>query len=129
MSESKNLSEIKLNKPKETTLWRNNCGLAVYKKGDRTWSVRYGLCDGSSDLIGGTRIKITPEMVNREILVFTAVEVKVEKGKKRDDQIHFINFIKQSGGIATFATSSKDVEKCVDEFKKLGNIPNNKGAK
>jgi hypothetical protein len=123
MTENKNTSEILLNMPKEVTTWRNNVGLCKYKD----YAVKYGLCVGSSDRIGLTRIKITPEMVDREVAIFTAIEIKADKGVKREKQKHFIDFIKKAGGIALFATSSKEVHKAVDEFKNLGNIPNNKG--
>ena len=40
-----------------------------------------GMGVGSSDLIGVTRITVTPEMVGKTVAVFTAVEVKVGKDK------------------------------------------------
>lgn len=116
MSETNNLKQIQLDLPKNVKLFRNNVGLAVYEKNGRKWSVKYGLCEGSSDLVGFTKITITPEMVGREISVFTACEVKAEKGAKRTEQIKFIDFIKNNGGISCFAKSIKDLTNAIDNF-------------
>ncbi len=129
MSESKNLAEIQLNAPKEMTLWRNNSGLAVYNKNGKTWSVRYGVGgDGGSDLIGVCKMKITEDMVGETIGVFVGCEVKTENGVKKKHQKHFIEFLKNAGCIALFATSSKDLIKELDSFKNRTYSPhNNKG--
>jgi hypothetical protein len=55
---------------------------------------------GSSDLIGVTRVTITPEMVGRTVAVFTAVEVKVGKDRLSKEQIAFLALVKGWGGIA-----------------------------
>lgn len=112
MTENKNTAEILLNMPKETITWRNNIGLCKYKD----YVVKYGLCEGSSDRIGLTKIKITPEMVGREMAIFTAIEIKADKGNKREKQKHFIDFIKKAGGIALFATNSKQIKEAIDNF-------------
>ena len=86
---------------------RNNSGALP----DRTGRVvRYGLGNvsktytdkvKSSDLIGITKVVITPSMVGKTLGVFTAVEVKKEdwdEGKKFDTreiaQNNFINWVK-----------------------------------
>jgi hypothetical protein len=43
-------------------LWRNNTGVLVDQQGRL---VRFGLCRGSSDLIGLRTVEITPAMVAR----------------------------------------------------------------
>lgn len=70
--------------------------------------LKAGLCKGSSDLIGWTETKITPEMVGRKLAVFTAVEVKNKKGRIRDEQIVFIDRVKESGGFAGVARSESE---------------------
>ena len=56
-------------------------------------------------------------MVGMEVGVMVACEVKVEKGHKRERQKHFIEFMKNMGCIALFATSSNDLKKEIEEFK------------
>ena len=85
-------------------LWRNNVGALRDANGQL---VRYGLCPGSSDLIGFRTIVITPEMVGRRIAVFAAVEVK-DRAKPTDQQAAFINLVQQAGGLAGVARSVPD---------------------
>jgi len=104
-------------------LMRNNNGACIDDTGRL---VRYGLGNiskkhqensASSDLIGFTKVKITPEMVGKEVAVFTAVEVKKEAWtheKKLDKheraQANFMTWIKNNGGFAGFAKSIKCLE-------------------
>lgn len=89
-------------------LWRNNVGKLPDGKGG--W-VSYGIQNpGGSDLIGFKRVTITPDMVGQQIPIFTAIEVKSEKGKATDAQITFINFIVASGGFAGIARSREDLD-------------------
>jgi hypothetical protein len=76
-------------------VWRNNTGALTDKTGRL---VRYGLCKGSSDIIG-----ICPDGK------FLAVEVKTEKGRLTECQERFINAVKSSGGRAGVARSVDDV--------------------
>lgn len=62
--------------------------------------ITFGLCVGSSDLIGWTEVEITPDMVGKKVAVFTAVEVKIGKRKTTDLQNNFINTVLFAGGIA-----------------------------
>ena len=75
--------------------------------------VTYGLCTGSSDLIGWTPVTVTPDMVGKKIAVFTAVEVKLNKNgkyKATDDQKRFISAVLNNGGFAGVADCKKDLE-------------------
>lgn len=84
-------------------LFRNNVGVARYPDGS---TVAYGLCPGSSDLIGMTSVQITPDMVGRRLAVFTAIEVKNQaKAKRQDNQKSFIAMVRERGGCAGFAAS------------------------
>ena len=100
------------------TTWRNNVGNGVCGKIKDLGSgqfhvsagrrVQYGLCPGSSDMIGLTRITITPDMVGTTLAVFTAIEVKTKTGRATPEQELFINFVRQSGGYAGIARSVDD---------------------
>ena len=87
-------------------LFRNNVGsaIAIDRNGQKR-RIRFGLCKGSSDLIGWTTTEITKEMVGQKIAVFTAVEVKGEKTVVKDDQKNFNNAVRKAGGIAGIARS------------------------
>ena len=76
------------------TVWRNNTGALQDKTGRL---VRYGLCKGSSDLIG-----ICPD--GR----FLAVEVKNNTGRATEDQLRFIDAVRSKGGRAGVARSVDD---------------------
>lgn len=97
-------------------LLRNNSG--AFKNEQGQW-VRFGLGHTSpkslksSDLIGITTITITPEMVGKQVGIFTAVEVKAEDWKPTDNerensQRQFIAWVKLRGGISTMCNSVED---------------------
>ena len=67
--------------------------------------VQFGLCVGSSDLIGWTPLQITPDMVGRTAAIFTAIEVKRLKGRATEAQSNFIHQVTNAGGIAGIARS------------------------
>lgn len=109
----------------ECQLMRNNSG--ALKRPDGT-PVRFGLGNiskehndriKSSDLIGFTKITITPDMVGQTVAIFTAVECKDEvwKETKKFDareiaQSNFIEWVKANGGLAGFANN-------IDMLKKI----------
>lgn len=109
------------------TLMRNNSGACVDETGRL---IRYGLGNvskkhqensASSDLIGITKVVITPDMVGKTLGVFTAIEVKKEdwnENKKLDKreqaQSNFITWVKSLGGFAGFCNDAiklKDILK------------------
>lgn len=116
--------EIQIEAPKfACILMRNNSGAL---KDDTGRLVRYGLGNvskqhndrlKSSDLIGFTKVIVTPEMVGQAIAIFTAIEVKKEdwnENKKLDKreqaQNNFINWIKNNGGIASFCNCAHKIK-------------------
>ena len=75
-------------------VWRNNTGALRDATGRL---VRYGLCKGSSDIIG-----ICPDGK------FLCVEVKSAKGRSTPDQERFIAAVRSKGGRAGVARSVED---------------------
>lgn len=107
-------------------IFRNNTGMGYQGKTARKNGMiiikhprvlHAGLCEGSSDLIGWTPVKITPDMVGREVAVFTAIEVKTKGGRSTKDQRAFISQIKESGGIAGIARSEKQATKLLSQYE------------
>jgi hypothetical protein len=89
-----------------TRLLRNNCGQCQTKDGR---VIRYGVGNpGGSDLIGFRTITITPEMVGRQVAVFTALEVKTPAGRATEQQRRFLAMVEAHGGIAGIARSVED---------------------
>lgn len=62
---------------------------AIGKNG-KPYAVRFGLCNGSTDIIGWKRPNGR----------FVALEIKVGRDRLSKDQINFINRVKSDGGIA-----------------------------
>ena len=89
MTESTILRQYLLSLPKNVRLFRNNVGRL--RVGDR-W-IQYGLCPGSSDLIGWT--------VVNGVAVFTAVEIKTATGRVTPEQQRFLDAVVEAGGLAT----------------------------
>ena len=75
-------------------IWRNNTGVLKNAAGI---PIKFGLCVGSSDLIG-----IAPG--GR----FLAVEIKTPTGKATPEQMRFIEAVRARGGIAGIARSPEE---------------------
>lgn len=76
-------------------LCRNNVGFDFDKK------IHYGLRKGSGDLIGWKTIKITEDMIGKEIAVFLSVELKKDsKQKPTPEQLRWKENVNKAGGIA-----------------------------
>lgn len=82
----------------DVRLWRNNVGVLR----DRTGAfVTYGLCPGSSDLIGYKSVTVTQDMVGTRIAIFCALEGKRDaRSKPTKLQQQFIDVVRQAGGIS-----------------------------
>jgi hypothetical protein len=91
----------------DVRLWRNNSGKLPDPRTGR-W-VQFGVASpGGSDLIGYRSITITPDMVGQKVAVFAAIEVKTATGKATPAQQHFIDHIRQAGGIAAIIRSAEE---------------------
>lgn len=116
-SEQKIQAEIQIETSNHgVQLFRNNTGAYTTESGSY---VRFGVGGpGGSDLIGLTPVKITQDMVGKTIGVFTAIEVKTERGKATKQQQKFIDSIIKNGGIAGVARSAGDALNIIKPFKK-----------
>ncbi len=90
--------------------WRNNVGMFREEKSGR-W-IRYGLFNGSADIIGLKTVTITPDMVGQKVAIFLSVEVKTPNAPKKlpDDQQAWFDAVRKAGGIAVVARSVEDVK-------------------
>ena len=80
-------------------VFRNNTGVLKDKTGR---PVKYGLCVGSSDIIG-----MGPPPDSK----FLAIEVKVPGKNPTEKQENFLNVVRANGGIAGVARCPGDVKK------------------
>lgn len=88
-----------------SVLFRNNVGKVKTEDGR---FISFGLVKGSSDHIGWTSVKITPDMVGQKIAVFTGIEWKTKTGRATPKQLYFIERVKHDGGYAGIARSVED---------------------
>lgn len=91
----------------DVKLYRNNTGVLQDRNGRH---VTYGLCVGSSDLIGYKSLIITPSMVGQRFAQFVAVEAKAPKGQLRDKQVLFLEQCRAAGAIAVCVRSVDELE-------------------
>lgn len=111
---------------KETMIEASRLGLVVFRNNrglfytlDKKRKVRAGLeINGSSDLIGWTKIKIDSSMIGKEIAVFTAIEVKTEKGVLSKEQAHFIEKSSENGAISFVIKDHKNLIEKINAYKK-----------
>jgi hypothetical protein len=88
-------------------LWRNNTGALVDQQGR---FVRFGLCKGSSDLIGLRSLEITPELVGQRIAQFVALEIKTNCGVVSPEQRAFLQAVQDLGGLAAVCRSVQQAQ-------------------
>lgn len=82
-------------------LWRNNTGVAQHRNASGKQAVRYGLCVGSSDLIG---IVTMPDGTGR----FVALECKAARGAPTAEQVLFLELVRKRGGFAAIVRSPQE---------------------
>jgi hypothetical protein len=107
-----------------TTIFRNNVGKAWTGKANRTEDggvyiadariLHAGLIKGSSDLIGWTSVCID----GKKYAIFTAIEIKTNKGKTTPEQDRFIEAVRNAGGIAGVARSEDEAVELVKKGMK-----------
>lgn len=96
MRESDILQQVRLRASQlGAILWRNNTGML---RNDQGRPVFYGLCKGSSDLIGIFKGR------------FTALEIKQPGKHPTPEQKAFIDAVNKAGGIAAVITDPSQLE-------------------
>lgn len=96
---------------KAVRLFRNNVGVLQDRRGNY---VRYGLCPGSSDLIGW--YSIFPRCTccgydfPQPVAIFAAIEVKRPGEVPTDGQTQFIGTVRMAGGVAGWASSVEEAK-------------------
>ncbi len=99
VAESIILAEIRLALSRgDVRLLRNNCGKFQDIAG--RW-ISFGVgSPGGADLLGWKTVTITPDLVGTKVAIFTAMEVKSERGRLSEDQRRFLDAVRGAGGIA-----------------------------
>lgn len=120
-SEGKVLDRIRMTLQRGMSrFFRNNVGIAKYRtEGGSIQTVTYGLCKGSSDLIGWHTIEVTEAMVGGRIAVFAAVELKRGRDVLTQEQFNFIRAVSEAGGIAGFVNGEEAAAIMVDEISAI----------
>ena len=112
MSEQQTQQQIRLALSRgPVRLWRNNTGTLLDRQGR---PVTFGLCKGSSDLIGLRSVTIGPKHVGQTLAVFAAVEVKAPKGRTTAEQGAFIEQVTAMGGLAGVARTVGEAAAILD---------------
>jgi hypothetical protein len=91
-------------------LWRNNTGALRDARGQL---IRFGLCEGSSDLIGYRSVEVTADMVGQRLAVLVAIEVKAPNGRVTPAQTAFLEHLSGAGAMAGIARSVDDAHRIV----------------
>lgn len=92
-------------KSSRVRLFRNNVGVLPDKRGGY---VKYGLCTGSSDLIGWRATEFCCGRCGNilpVVAVFTAIEIKRPGCTPTEDQDAFLRAVKLAGGISGWTDS------------------------
>ena len=120
MRESLRQADIRLAlaERRDNVFWRNQVGEATHYKGGRTcptchqqtlgarkWVVPYGLCVGSSDLIG---------LVQG---VFVGLEVKAARGRESDKQKLYRQLVADNGGLVRVVRTVGQANQVIEEAK------------
>jgi len=88
-------------------VFRNNVGIAEFKGGQK---VAYGLCNGSSDLIGWIPRVIDASMLGTTLAQFLAIECKAPGKRPTPQQRRFLNAVQRAGGLAIVAHGREDIQ-------------------
>lgn len=94
---------LALGRAPDFRLWRNSTGVAEHN--GRTQ--RFGLCRGSSDLIG----------ILAPTGRFVALEVKTERGRTTPEQELFLALIRRMGGFAAVVRSEAEALAALDRAR------------
>ena len=113
-AETKIQQDIRLavGQEKNLRLFRNETGMLPDPRTGK-W-VQFGLCKGSSDLIGFKEIVIDESHIGQKLAVFISLEVKTNTGRISKIQQNWLTLIKNSGGISGVVRSIDDAIKILN---------------
>ena len=124
MSESNFMRRCMLRLAERCTVFRQNVGAAWMGKATpgplrvtitHARLVEFGLCKGSSDIIGWMPVTIEPRHVGHTVAVFLAVETKGKGTSTTPEQVNFLERVAMDGGIAVLAREGTDsVDRLLD---------------
>ena len=117
MAEKSLTAKLRLAAPKHgARLFRNQVG--TYKLADGRY-LTSGLGTGSPDLIGWKTVTVTPSMIGTKIAVFVGLELKTGKKTPPQEQIQWLQQIRESGGYAGWASTEEQgiqlLKRCSEE--------------
>lgn len=95
---------LQLGRLPDLTLWRNQVGRTQHG----TQHVTYGLCRGSSDLIG--ILAPTGRII--------ALEIKTPKGRTSPEQDLFLELIRNKGGFAAVVRSPEEALEAIERARR-----------
>ena len=82
--------------------------------------VFHGHAEGTPDLNGWTMVEILPEMVGKQLPVFTAVEIKTAGDRLRPSQRRHLDYLRGIGAISGVARSVEDFKGLLRDW--FGNL-------
>jgi hypothetical protein len=116
----------------DNVFWRNSVGKATYYKGGercpmcheptfgaRKFVVPYGLCPGSSDLIGMVPVDVINSLEHMKLGVYVGLEVKTPKGREREEQKLYRELVTKRGGVVEVVRSVQDAHDVIERIKEL----------
>lgn len=78
---------------------------------------KFGMGKGASDLIGIKRRVIRIEDIGKVLGQFIAIEVKTDIGQASEEQLNFINVIRQFGGLAGIARNPTQAKVILESWE------------
>jgi hypothetical protein len=110
---------VALGSEPDLVLWRNNTGALPDKRGI---PVKFGLCEGSADLIGVLRIDLENIVTDREFTGrFIALEVKrpIDRtgARRKEMQRLFRELVRRMGGFAAAVNSVEQAKAALDRAR------------
>lgn len=110
---------LHLGQKPDLIIWRNNAG-RVFNEESQQW-IQYGLCVGSSDLIGV--LTVPCEWPLQCLGRFFAAEIKTRTGRVTPEQDAFLALVNAKGGYACVIRSVEEAEEHYQRARKGLNAP------
>lgn len=81
------------------------CGAEVIRRSDLR-TVRYGLGVGGADLVGVQPVPVRSLPIDGTVGLFSAFEVKTDRGRPTADQLRWLALVQRWGGLAAVVRSA-----------------------